>query len=115
INYIVQNLKGGKMNKEKFVSKNTYNIPFSNIRKIFEKSRKLEMQGEKIIHMEIGRPDFDTPNNIKKEAIKSLEKGYVHYSSSKGILELRQAISEKLRKDNNINVTPEEVNVTSGC
>jgi len=103
------------MNKEKFVSKNTYNIPFSNIRKIFEKSRKLEMQGEKIIHMEIGRPDFDTPNNIKKEAIKSIEKGYVHYSSSKGILELRQAISEKLRKDNNINVTPEEVIVTSGC
>src|SRR5699024_6980784 len=53
--------------------------------------------------------------NIKKETISALEKGHVHYSSSKGLLDLRQAISKKLEKDNNINVTPEEVIVTSGC
>src|SRR3712207_2699728 len=66
--------------------------------------------------MEIGRPDFDTPSHIKAAAVQALDAGQVHYSSNYGILDLRQAISEKLARDNGMQVDPEAgVVVTVGC
>ena len=46
-------------------------IPFSGIRKVFAKIRELESQGKEIVHWEVGRPDFDTPNHIKQAAIEA--------------------------------------------
>jgi len=90
-------------------------VKFSGIRKVFERVAELERKGRKIIHMEIGRPDFDTPEPIKKAAQKALEDGFVHYTSSAGISELREEIARKLVVDNDISVSREEVIVTAGA
>jgi aspartate/methionine/tyrosine aminotransferase len=68
-------------------------IPFSGIREIFEEVARREKKGEKIIHLNIGRPDFDTPRHIKDAAKKALDEGKVHYSSNYGIPELREALA----------------------
>ncbi|PKG24763.1 pyridoxal phosphate-dependent aminotransferase [Niallia nealsonii] len=91
-------------------------IPFSNIREIFEEAKRMEKLGSDIIHMEIGRPDFDTPEHIKKAANLALENGHVHYTSNNGIMELREAIAQKLWQENKIKIDPEnEVAVSIGC
>ena len=68
--------------------------PFSGIRAVMEKATKMQQAGERVIHMEIGRPDFDTPEKIKKAACDSLAKGNVFYTSNYGTPELRKAIAE---------------------
>jgi aminotransferase len=90
-------------------------IPFSGIRKIFQAAAELESQGKEVIHLEIGRPDFDTPQHIKETAKQALDRGFVHYTSNYGILELREAIAEKLHRENDIQVDPQsEIIVTLG-
>ncbi|MCX8014924.1 MAG: pyridoxal phosphate-dependent aminotransferase, partial [candidate division WOR-3 bacterium] len=56
---------------------------------VLVKARQLEAQGKHIIHLEIGEPDFDTPQNIKDAAKKALDAGYTHYGPSQGLPELR--------------------------
>jgi aspartate/methionine/tyrosine aminotransferase len=91
-------------------------IPFTPIRKIFEEAARREAAGETIIHLELGRPDFDTPAHIKAAAIKALEEGKVHYSSNYGIPELRAAIADKFKRDNNLDHDPTtEIIVTVGA
>lgn len=90
-------------------------IPFSGIRKIFEEVNRREKQGQDIIHLEIGRPDFDTPVHIKEAAKKALDAGRVHYVSNFGLPELRLAIADKLKSENDMAYNPEtEVIVTVG-
>jgi aminotransferase len=91
-------------------------IPFSGIRKVFEEVIRREKAGEKIIHLSIGRPDFDTPKNIKEAAKKALDDGKVHYASNYGIPELRDAIAQKTEQENNIGYDPaSEIVVTVGA
>src|SRR3989344_3860438 len=69
-----------------------------------------------VINLTIGRPDYDTPKIIKEAAKKALDEGKVHYVDTKGIPELRQKISEKLLKENNIkNIDAEKVLVGGGA
>jgi aspartate/methionine/tyrosine aminotransferase len=82
---------------------------------VLAKAKVLEKQGREIIHLEIGEPDFDTPNNIKEAAIKAMKAGYTHYVPASGIPELREAIAEYLSKSRDIDVDPEEVVVTPGA
>ncbi|MDA8216168.1 MAG: pyridoxal phosphate-dependent aminotransferase [Dehalococcoidales bacterium] len=90
-------------------------VPFSSIRVVFEEAQRLEAAGRKVFHMEIGRPDFDTPAHIKEAAVKSLAEGNVHYVASLGIPELRQAIADKLQRENSVVVDPNGgVLVTAG-
>lgn len=90
-------------------------IPFSPIRKIFERVNQLKQQKHPVIHLEVGRPDFDTPEHIKHAGANAMERGQVHYTSNYGIEPLRQAISEKLARDNQVFVNPDnEVIVTAG-
>lgn len=92
------------------------NIDISGIRKIVAAATELEKSGEKIIHLEIGRPDFDTPKHIKEAAILALQEGKVHYAPISGITELREAISAKLERENAIKINPDnEVIVTIGA
>ncbi len=81
-------------------------VPFTGIRRVLEKANKLEAEGKKIIHFEVGQPDFDTPKNIKEAAIKALNEGVTSYSSNYGYLGLRKAIAEKLNKMNGLVVDP---------
>ena len=91
-------------------------IPFSGIRQVFEDVNRREKAGEDIIHLEIGRPDFDTPPNIKQACKQALDQGKVHYSSNFGIIELREAIAEKLKRDNGLSADPDtDIIVTVGA
>ena len=86
----------------------------SGIRKVNEKALAMEREGKTVIHFEIGRPDFDTPEYIKKAAAQALTEGKVHYTSNFGLMELRQAIADKLARENNIPYKASEVLVTVG-
>nr|MCR4804810.1 pyridoxal phosphate-dependent aminotransferase [Clostridia bacterium] len=86
----------------------------SGIRNINEKALAMERAGESVIHFEIGRPDFDTPEYIKQAAIRALEQGDVFYTSNFGKMELRQAIADKLRRENGLDYRASEVLVTAG-
>lgn len=89
-------------------------LPFSGIRVMMEKANKMQKQGEDVIHMEIGRPDFDTPEVIKQAAFESIQKGNVFYTSNYGTPELRAAIAEKLRRENGLVYAADEILVTVG-
>lgn len=86
----------------------------SGIRKVNEKALAMERAGETVLHFEIGRPDFDTPEYIKQAANQALAEGKVHYTSNFGLMELRQAIADKLKRENNVDYQPSEVLVTVG-
>ena len=86
----------------------------SGIRKVNEEALAMERAGEKVLHFEIGRPDFDTPEYIKRAAEQALAEGKVHYTSNFGLMELRQAIADKLKRENNVDYTASEVLVTVG-
>jgi len=87
------------------------------IRDVVVYAKKLEKTGKKIIYLNIGDPckyDFDTPQHIKEAYCEAIKKGYNWYSDSKGLPELREAIAEKEKRVNNIDIDPENVIVTSG-
>lgn len=86
----------------------------SGIRKINEKALAMERAGESVIHFEIGRPDFDTPEYIKQAGIDSLKAGHVFYTSNYGTLELREAIADKFARENNLSYEAEEILVAVG-
>jgi len=91
-------------------------IPFSGIRKVFEKAKRLEEEGQRVINLGIGRPDFDTPAHIKQAAKEALDAGMVHYSSNYGLPELREAIAARLERDNGLTYDPNgEIIVTVGA
>ncbi|MGD9212029.1 MAG: aminotransferase class I/II-fold pyridoxal phosphate-dependent enzyme, partial [Desulfobacteraceae bacterium] len=81
---------------------------------VLEKACELESQGINIIHLEVGEPDFDTPDCIKETAIKALNEGFTHYTHSMGLLELRQAICDHYKNTYGTKVDPEQVVVTNG-
>jgi len=76
--------------------------------------KDLESKGRKIIHFQIGEPDFDTPDNIKKAAVRALEEGKTHYSHSLGIWELRSSIASYYKRQYGVNVDPYNVVVGVG-
>jgi aminotransferase len=79
--------------------------------------RMLELSAgmENVVHLEQGEPDFTTPKHILEAAVEATKKGFTHYTESDGTLELRQAIAEKLEKENGVDADPQtEVTVTSG-
>jgi aspartate aminotransferase len=81
---------------------------------VLAKAKELERQGKSIVHFEIGEPDFNTPENVKKAGIKAIEENYTHYSPAQGVLELREAVADYITKTRNIEVSPEEVVITPG-
>lgn len=81
---------------------------------MYETARELEQSGADIIHLEVGRPSFDTPLHVKEAAKRALDQGIVHYGDLQGTLSLRQALSRKLRDYNKIDVAPDEILITNG-
>ena len=86
----------------------------SGIRKVNEKALAMERAGETVIHFEIGRPDFDTPEYIKEACVKSLENGDVFYTSNFGDMKLREQVAEYLERHNHISYKAEEILITAG-
>ncbi|MGW1786422.1 pyridoxal phosphate-dependent aminotransferase [Streptomyces sp. NPDC002143] len=88
----------------------------SPIRAIFDRASELERAGERVIHLEIGRPDFDTPEVAKQRATQAIADGKVHYGPNAGQPELRAAISRYLARRHNLAYSPDdEVLVTIGA
>jgi aspartate/methionine/tyrosine aminotransferase len=81
---------------------------------VLNKARALERQGNNIIHLEIGEPDFDTPRNVVEAGVDALRKGWTHYGPSAGLPELRQTIAEYVSRTRGVKVTSEEVVVVPG-
>ncbi|MCI0672256.1 MAG: pyridoxal phosphate-dependent aminotransferase [Myxococcaceae bacterium] len=79
------------------------------------RARALAQAGEDVVSFAAGEPDFDTPQFIKDAAVEALRTGFTKYTATAGIPELRAAISEKLRRENRLGFTPEQVLVTCGA
>jgi aspartate aminotransferase len=82
---------------------------------VLAKAKALEKQGKNIVHLEIGEPDFDTPQSIKDAATKALKDGYTHYSPSAGLPEFREVIAQYVSKTRRIKAEADEVVVTPGA
>jgi aspartate/methionine/tyrosine aminotransferase len=81
---------------------------------VLAKAKELERQGKKIIHFEIGEPDFNTPENVKKAGVNAINENYTHYSPTQGILGLRETVANYISKTREIKVSPDEVMITPG-
>ena len=82
---------------------------------VLARARALEAKGQEIIHLEIGEPDFSTPENIVEAGVRALRAGQTHYTPSPGIGELRSTIAKHISKTRAIPVSPEQVVVTPGA
>lgn len=83
---------------------------------VLSRALAAEASGKKIIHLEIGEPDFDTPQHIKEAAYEALRQGKTHYTPTLGIPELRKAIAESVQRDYGVEISWEKnVAVTTGC
>ena len=65
---------------------------------VLARARALEAQGKRVVHMEIGEPDFDTPDHIKEAGIRAIRENHSHYTPSQGILELRDVVAQYASK-----------------
>jgi len=81
---------------------------------VLEKAQELEKAGKNIIHLEIGQPDFTTPECIKEAAVKALRDGHTGYTHSLGILPLREALAAYYQREYGVNVSPNRIIVTNG-
>jgi aspartate aminotransferase len=83
--------------------------------KMAKLGRALRAEGIDITDLSLGEPDFDTPIHIKEAAKKAIEDNFSHYTPVAGYLELRQAVCDKLKRDNNLEYTAEQIIVSTGA
>jgi (5-formylfuran-3-yl)methyl phosphate transaminase len=96
------------------ISKKAQEIPPFIVMDVLEKAQELERGGEHIIHLEVGEPDFDTPECISEAGYRAICEGKTHYTHSLGLIELREAIAEDYWKKYRVKVSPEQILVASG-
>ncbi len=96
------------------VSKRTCDISSFIVMDVLEKAHEMERKGIHIIHLEVGEPDFETPDCIKAAACQALDEGHTHYTHSLGLLELREAICDYYSEKYGVKVTPDQVIISSG-
>ena len=83
--------------------------------KMAKLGRELRAKGIDIVDLSLGEPDFDTPDHIKEAAKKAIDENWSHYTPVPGYLELREAICRKLKRDNDLDYTPQQVVVSTGA
>src|SRR5215471_7022689 len=81
---------------------------------VLARARALEAQGQDIIHLEIGEPDFDTPANVVDTGIDALRQGWTHYTPSAGFPALREAVAEEVSRTRGVKCTSDEVIIVPG-
>jgi aspartate/methionine/tyrosine aminotransferase len=81
---------------------------------VLAKARQLEAKGRNIVHLEIGEPDFDTPAHIQEAGIHALKDGFTHYTPAGGILKVREAVTQYIRREHEVEVSPFEVVMVPG-
>lgn len=96
------------------VSRRAISVPPSATIAVTARAQQLKAEGVDVIGFGAGAPDFDTPDYIKEAAIKALKAGQTKYTAAAGILQLRAAIADKLRRENGLEYTPEQIIVNIG-
>ncbi len=96
------------------ISKKAQEIPPFIVMDVLEKAQELERAGESVIHLEVGEPDFDTPECIKEAAFRAICDGKTHYTHSLGLIDLREAICEDYWKRYRVKVSPDQILIASG-
>ncbi|NKB34117.1 MAG: aminotransferase class I/II-fold pyridoxal phosphate-dependent enzyme [Pseudomonadales bacterium] len=82
---------------------------------VMHRAAELEREGHKVVHMEVGEPDFSTALPIVNEAKKALDKGLTQYTSAPGIIELREAIAKHYKRKHRANISPDRILITPGA
>jgi aspartate aminotransferase len=97
------------------LSKKGLSISPSSTLAIDAKAKRMKAEGLDVIGFGAGEPDFDTPEHIKKAAIAAIESGFTKYTPASGILELKQAICNKFKRDNGLDYTSAQIVVSNGA
>jgi aspartate/methionine/tyrosine aminotransferase len=95
-------------------SERARNIPSFIVMDVLEKAHEFEREGRHIIHLEIGEPDFPTPEVICEGAMEAIRDGHTHYTHSLGLIELREAICQHYLEKYGVKVVPDQIVITSG-
>ena len=103
------------MSHETLLSQTVLNLKESATLKMSQMARELKAKGHDVISLSIGEPDFDTPAFINEAAKQALDDGYTHYTPVPGLLELREAVCTKLKRDNNLDFEPKNIVVSNGA
>ena len=90
------------------------NIPPFIVMDVLEKAQEMERAGVDIVHLEIGEPDFDTPECIKEAGARAVTEGKTHYSHSLGLIELREAVAADQHRRYGVSVDPGHIIITAG-
>lgn len=99
----------------KKVSSRVSSLAISQTLAMSQKSRELQAKGIDVINLSVGQPDFNTPQHIKDAAIKAINENYTSYTPAPGYMDLRKAISNKLKNENNLDYSPEQIIVSNGA
>ena len=99
----------------KILSEKITSLPVSATLAMAAKARELRAKGIDVIGLSLGEPDFNTPDFIKKAAIKAIDENYNSYSPVDGYLDLKKSICEKFKRDNNIDYNESQIVVSSGA
>ncbi len=97
------------------ISKRVSKIGLSPTMKVAAEAKEMQMRGENVIDLTVGEPDFPTPQNIKKAAINAINNDFTKYTNNVGIIELREAIAAKLKNDNGLFYSANEIIVSAGA
>lgn len=97
------------------ISQRAQAVPPSATIAVSSRAKEMKAQGLEVVSFGAGEPDFDTPQFVKDAAIEALQKGKTGYTATPGIPELRAAIADKLRRENGLDYTPEQVIVNIGA
>ena len=97
------------------ISERVKNINPSQTLAITAQALKMKQEGKKVISFAAGEPNFNTPENIREKAISAIREGFTHYTTNSGIIELKEAILEKFKKDNKVEYKASEIIVSSGA
>lgn len=99
----------------KALSNRINSLPISQTLAMAAKARELKAEGKDIISLSLGEPDFNTPDFIKNAAIEAINQDYNSYTPVDGYLELKEAICNKFKRDNNLEYTPKQIVVSTGA
>ncbi len=100
---------------ENFLSDRINNLSTSQTLAMAALARELKLQGKDIISLSLGEPDFNTPDFVKEAAKKAIDENYSQYTPVDGYMELKEAISRKFKRDNNLDYKPSQIVVSTGA
>ncbi len=101
-------------NRKKMIAKKVLGVKSFMVMDVMARAEELEHEGKDIIHLEVGEPDFETPEVVREAAIEAIRSGKTHYTHAMGLLDLREEICAFYQREYGVEVSPDRVLVTSG-